>query len=270
MKKTYLLILFSVPFLTSCGPAFLKKMLKDNPEIIIESIKSNPEKYMEALADAQRQFMVNKRKQQKEQEQANREAEYQNPKKPDTPDSRVYFGDKKAPITIVEYSDFQCGYCARVVSTVKQVLKKYPKQVRVLYKHKPLFPGSSRASEYYEAIGMQSNEKAYKFHDKLFEKKGQIRSGGDKFLNDLAEQLDVDMGKLKKDLDKAKSIVSADAQEAEKFGFSGTPGFLVGGVTVPGAVPYSHFEEIIKRHLSKGKGGGEAEAKKADKEGEKK
>ena len=49
MKKI-LIITMAMPFLTSCGPAFLKKLLKDHPEIVIESIKSHPEKYMEALA----------------------------------------------------------------------------------------------------------------------------------------------------------------------------------------------------------------------------
>ena len=177
-----------MPFLVSCGPAFLKKMLKDHPEIITESIKNNPEVYMEALADAQRQYMVNRRKKQQEKEVAAREEECKNPKKPEMADSRVYFGKKDAPITIVEYSDFQCGYCAKVVPTIKRVLKEYPDYVRVLYKHKPLFPGSDRAAEYYEAIGMQDSKKAHDFHDMVFERKSEIRNG-DKFFKELAKKL---------------------------------------------------------------------------------
>ena len=252
MKKI-LIITMAMPFLTSCGPAFLKKLLKDHPEIIIESIKSHPEKYMEALAEAQRQYVLEKRKKQREKQQADMEAEFNNPKKPEMKDSRVYFGKKSAPITIVEYSDFQCGYCAKVSPTLKQVLKTYPDDVRVLYKHKPLFPGSSRAAEYYEAVGMQDSKKAREFHDKLFERKSEIQKG-DKFLKELAKSLKVDMDQLEKDLSLTSAIVKADAREAEKFGFSGTPGFLVGGVTVPGALPFAKFKEIIDRHLAKGKG----------------
>ena len=241
-------------------------MLKDNPEIITESIKSNPEVYMEALAEAQRQYMVNRRKKQQEKEVAARDEECKNPKKPEMADSRVYFGKKNAPITIVEYSDFQCGYCAKSVPTVKKVLKEYPDQVRVLYKHKPLFPGSARAAEYYEAIGMQDSKKAREFHDMVFERKSEIKNG-DKFLKELAKKLKVDMNKLEKDLSLVGDIVEADKKEAEKFGFSGTPGFLVGGVSVPGALPFSEFKKIIEDcHLSKLKGGKKEDSKEVEEE----
>jgi len=253
-------LLFTMPFMVSCGPAFFKKMLKDNPEIITESIKSNPQMYMEALAEAQRQYMMERRKKQQKEEMASREEEFKNPKKPEMKDSRVYFGNKSAPITIVEYSDFQCGYCAKAVPTMKKILKNYPDKVRVLYKHKPLFPGSDKAAYYYEAVGMQSSKKAREFHDMVFAQKEKIRQG-DSFFKSLATKLSVDMDKLAEDLDKVKSIVDADAKEAEKFGFSGTPGFLVGGVSVPGAVPYSHFKEIIDRHLSSMKHSGSDSAK---------
>ena len=241
-------------FLTGCGPAFLKKMIKDNPEIITESIKSNPAVYMEALAEAQRQYMLERRKKQQEEEQASREEEFKNPKKPVLKDSRVYFGKKEAPITIVEYSDFQCGYCAKAVKTMKRILKNYPDQVRVLYKHKPLFPGSSKAAEYYEAIGMQDAKKAQDFHDMVFERKKEIKNG-EKFLKELAKKLKVDMSKLEKDLSLVADLVQEDAKEAEKFGFTGTPGFLVGGVSLPGAMPYSEFKKIIDRHIADMGGG---------------
>ncbi len=260
MKKVnfYLLcIVLSMPFLTSCGPAFLKKLLKDNPEIITESIKANPEKYMEALAEAQRQFMVERRKKQQEKELATREEECKNPKKPKLGDSRVYFGNKNAPITIVEYSDFQCGYCAKAMGTVKQVLKAFPDKVRVLYKHKPILgPNSLKAAEYYEAVGMQDSKKAQEFHDMVFKRKSNLRSGGEKFLKELAKKLKVDMNKLEKDLNLVGDTISEDQSEADKFGFSGTPGFLVGGVSVPGALPFSEFKKILEDcHFPKLKGG---------------
>ena len=251
MKNTYLALFlcFTAPFMVGCGPAFLKKMLKDHPDIIAESIKSNPTVYLEALKEAQEKYMFEKRKEMQEKELVDREKEFKNPKKPDTPDSRVYFGNKKAPITIVEYSDFQCGYCAKAAGIVKEVLKAYPQEVRVLYKHKPIFPGSSKASEYYEAVGLQSAQKALEFHDMVFAKKGEIKKG-DVFFMGLAKKLKLDTAKLKEDLKKVGKIVKADAAEAEKFGFSGTPGFLVGGISVGGALPASHFKKIIDRHLA--------------------
>ncbi len=273
MKKSVFRVLSAgcaVLFLTGCGPVFLKKMLKDNPEIVTESIRSNPEVYMEALAEAQRQYMTNRRQKQQEQEMATREEECKNPKKPEMKDSRVYFGKKSAPITIVEYSDFQCGYCAKASPTIKRLLKEYPDRVRVLYKHKPLFPGSDRAAEYYEAVGMQDSKKAQEFHDMVFDRKSEIKNG-DKFFKELAKKLKMDMNKLEKDLSLAGDIISADRKEAEKFGFSGTPGFLVGGVSVPGALPFSEFKKILEEcHFPKLKGGKKdqkAEGKQAPKAG---
>lgn len=236
---------------TGCGVVFFKKMVKDHPEIVTESIKNNPEVYMQALMEAQRAFSKKQREAQAKNELVRQEEEFKNPKNPDTPDSRVYFGNKNAPITIVEYSDFQCGYCARAVSTVKEVLKNYPKKVRILYKHFPVTgsPNSEPAAKYYEAIGRQDTDKAKEFHDLVFKKQGEVRSGGEKVLTQLAKQLKVNMAQLEKDLKQVGDILDSDRKEAIKFGFSGTPGFLVGGITVPGAMPYSHFKGIIERHL---------------------
>ena len=168
----------------------------------------------------------------------------------------------------MEYSDFQCGYCARAVGIVKQVLENYPDKVRILYKHYPVTgsPNSVPAAKYYEAIGRQDTQKARKFHDMVFAKQGEVRSGGEKTLKQLAQQLKVDSVQLEKDLKQVGNIVEADRKEAMKFGFSGTPGFLVGGITVPGALPYSHFKNIIDRHL---KGPVPAEQKKPVKKGQK-
>ncbi len=241
-----------LPFLTGCGPVFLKKLIKDNPEIITDSIVANPEKYMEALSKAQEKYrqvlMEKKVKDMAEQ----REKEFGSPKNPVLGENRVYFGKKEAPITIVEYSDFQCFYCEKASKTIKQVLKEYPNDVRVLYKHLPLgnHPQAGPAAQYYEAIGMQDPGKAYKFHDLLFEKQKDVQQG-EKLFKKYAKQLKVNMSQLEKDLKKATDIVSEDTAEAQKFGISGTPGFLVGGVSVSGAQPFSAFKELIDKHLEK-------------------
>ena len=254
MKKIsiYLVTLFTVPFLVSCGPAFFKKIINENPEIITESIKNNPGKYMEALSEAQRKYVLERRQQEEQKALAEREKEFENPKVPEISKSRVLFGEKDAPITIVEYSDFQCGYCARASKTLKKILEDYPKQVRILYKHLPLpsHPLALPAAKYYEAIGRQDGDKAKQFHDKIFENQGQLRSGGEKYLKQLARELQINMTDLQRDLKQAEEVVKSDEAEARKFGFNGTPGFLVGGVSVSGARSYGHFKEIIDRHIA--------------------
>ncbi len=259
MKSTvkFLTVLCLVPFLSSCGPAFLKKLIKDNPEIITESIKSNPEKYIEALTEAQQSYIQAQRAKEEEKAKTAMEEEFKNPKKPDTPDTRVYFGKKEAPVTIVEYSDFQCGFCGRASYTLKRILKAYPDQVRVLYKHLPLpnHPQAFPAAKYYEAIGRQDPEKARKFHDALFANQGKVGEG-EKYFEKLSQDLGINMKKLKASLKNAEEVVRADEAEARKFGFNGTPAFLVGGVTVSGARGFDHFKRIIDRHIGSQNGGG--------------
>ena len=242
----------SLPFLTGCGPVFLKKLLKDNPEVVTDSIKANPEEYMEALSEAQgkyRQKMLEKRTKDL---QVQREEAFDNPKKPELGAKRVYFGKKTAPITIVEYSDFQCPFCARAAKTMEEVLSAYPDEVRVLYKHLPLgnHPQAHPAAKYYEAIGFQSAKKAKAFHDILFEKQRTDLRRGEKFFKEAARQLKVDMTKLAKDLKEAGKIVDRDSAEASKFGINGTPGFLVAGVPLSGAQPFADFKEQIDKRLA--------------------
>lgn len=250
------MILGLMPFLVSCGPAFLKKIINDNPEIITESIKNNPEKYMEAFSEAQRKYIQKQREKEEKQALQAMEDEFKNPRKPQTPDSRVYFGKKEAPITIVEYSDFQCGFCGRASMVLKRLLDTYPDQVRVLYKHLPLpnHPLALPAAKYYEAVGKQDPEKARKFHDSIFANQGKLNQDGEKYLKKLAQDMGVNMKKLEAQLKSAEKIVQQDQDEARKFGFRGTPGFLVGGVTVSGARSFDHFKTIIDRHIEASKG----------------
>ncbi len=252
MKTKLLLLIVLVGSCFGCGSDFFAKLIADHPEIVTESIKKNPKAYMEALSYAQQQYMQKKQEERAKNELAKREEEFKNPKKPSTPSNRVYFGKKNAPITIVEYSDFQCGYCARAMETMKQVLKNYPDKVRVLYKHFAIKGSTSMlAGKYYEAIGRQSAKKAQAFHDGIFEKQRELHSEGEAFLKKMVQSVKVDKVQLEKDLKQVGDVVKADQKEAIKFGFSGTPGFLVGGITVPGAVPYSHFKSILDRLLNK-------------------
>lgn len=246
-----LFIAGTIPFLVGCiSPSFLQKIFVKNPDIVVESIKKNPVKYMEAFIIAQKAYVEQEKVKRKSQRLKKLQQDFDNPKVPVTKASRMYKGNKNAPITIVEYFDFQCGYCVKVLPVMKELLKIYPKDVRILLKHLPLFPGSADAAAYFEAVGMQNAKKATKFHDMVFAKKRSVQLNT-KFLDKLAMKLKVNMKKLKKDLVKAKALIKEDRAEAEKFGFSGTPGFLVGGVVVPGALPLEHFKKLIDKHLDR-------------------
>ncbi|MGE0526737.1 MAG: DsbA family protein [Bdellovibrionales bacterium] len=231
----------------------IEKAIEENPDIVFNAIKKNPRKFVEVVNEAVRSAQETAREDEAKQEQARLEEEFKKPKEAVIEDGRVIFGPKDAAVTIVEYSDFQCPYCSKGYATVKEVMKEYGDKVRIIFKHLPLdfHPMAMPAAKYFEAIAMQDHSKAQKFHDKIFENQKDLNQGGEKFLEKTAKELGVNMAKLKKDLDSedVKKRIEADMAEAKKFEFSGTPGFLINGVSLRGAYPFPEFKKIIDRHL---------------------
>jgi protein-disulfide isomerase len=168
----------------------------------------------------------------------------------------VIFGNPEAPVTIVEYSDFECPYCARVNQTIIKILDEYDERVRVVYKHLPLqFHDLAKpAAQYFEAIGLQDTEKAKAFHDALFNNQQIFTQQGESYLRRTALELGVDLERLRDDLKSTQVAerIDADVAEAQGFGFQGTPGFLINGVPLSGARRYAEFQAIIDRHLAEG------------------
>jgi protein-disulfide isomerase len=247
--------LTALAFISACAPSAkqMEKLFADNPEILFTTIEKNPQKFIDVVNAAAKQAQSQARQQQAEAEEQRMEEEFKNPKTPEIQDSRAVFGPKDAPITIVEYSDFQCPYCQRGFNTIQEVMDTYGDKVKVVYKHLPLdfHPEAMPAAQYYEAIAIQDPAKAKKFHDAVFEGQKSLGSGKTSFLDKMAKKVGANMSKLKKDLDsdQVKSIIEADIAEARKFGFSGTPGFLVNGVSLKGAYPFPEFKKVIDRHL---------------------
>lgn len=234
----------------------IAEVLKKNPKILAEAIQENPEEILNALqkaAESMRGKMAEKRK---EEESKKLEEAYDNPLKPEIRSDETFRGSKTGPITLVEYSDFQCPFCSRAFDTVRTLLEKYDGKIRFVYKHLPLsfHQQAMIASEYYEAIRLQSEDKAFKFHDKVYDEQQKLRTG-EPFLKKIAKSIGVDMGRLAKDLKnpKVKERIKEDMAEASKFGFQGTPGFLLNGIPVKGAYPVDHFENIISELKKRGK-----------------
>lgn len=258
MNKFFAILGVAALLVTGCtNKDQLKKVLEENPEIVINSIEKNPLKYMEALGKAQqdaRKEMFEKEEQKAKQAM---DDEFKNPKVPVIEEGRAVMGPKDAPITIVEYSDFQCPMCGQGYSNLKEVKEKYGDKVRFVYKHFPIgkFEHSETASRYFEAIAMQDPVKAYKFHDQVFGSQRRLGMEGVKFLDESVKKAGADLAKVKKDMN-AESItarIEADKAEAAKFEFTGTPGFLVNGVSLRGAYPPPAFIEIIERQLGAAK-----------------
>jgi protein-disulfide isomerase len=240
----------------------LEKTIEDNPEIVFNAIKKNPKKFVEVVNEAVKTAQESAREDEAKQEQVRMEEEMKNPKKPEIEEGRVIFGNKSAPVTIVEYSDFQCPYCGRGFQTVKEVEKTYGDKVRIVFKHLPLefHPMAMPAAKYFEAIAMQDHNKAEKFHDEVFSNQKELNADGEKFLKKAAKKVGANLAKVEKDINSegVQKRIETDMAEAKKFEFSGTPGFLINGVSLRGAYPMPEFKKIIDKQLASAGGAGTA------------
>lgn len=257
MIQKILIIFTTFGGMIACAPnaTQLKKTIVDNPDIVFDVIEKHPDKFMEVVNKAAREAQNKARARAEEEEKKQMDEEFKSPKQAEISPTRAVLGSKTAPITIIEYSDFECPYCAKGFQTVKEVMKTYGDKVKLVFKHLPLdfHPKAEPAARYFEAIAKQDGEKAYKWHDEIFSNQEKLKSGGEDFMKSTAKSLGVDMEKLKNDVnsESVKTIIKGDMEEAKKFGFSGTPGYLINGVSLKGAYPIDAFKQVIDRHLTK-------------------
>ena len=164
------------------------------------------------------------------------------------------WGNRNAPVTVVEFSDFECPFCSRGASTVDQVKKTYgPDKVRVVWKNEPLsfHPNAKPAAEAaLGAFALKGPDAFWKFHDEAF--KNQKALTADNF-EKWAVAAGVDLAKFKAGMAAKKwaAKVDADHEIAKKAGVNGTPAFFINGVLLSGAQPFDKFKEVIDKELQK-------------------
>ena len=155
-----------------------------------------------------------------------------------------YKGPKDAPITIVEFQDFQCPFSKRSQSTVKQLMDAYPDQIKLVFKNFPLGFHKQAAIAAEAALAAGAQGKFWEMHDKNFSNPKQLSI--DK-LKTYAQELNLDMNKFNDDLDshRFKKEVDEDMKLARGVGVRGTPTFFINGKKLVGAKPLAEFQKII-------------------------
>jgi protein-disulfide isomerase len=158
-------------------------------------------------------------------------------------------GPPDAPVTIIEFSDFQCPFCKRVLPVLEQVFATYPGKVRLVYRDFPipsLHPHAQRSAEAAHCAGEQGQFWAY--HDALFA--DQERFAVTK-LSDYARSIGLDLAAFEQCLasNKYTAEVQKDVADGTQAGVTGTPAFFVNGRFLPGAQPFDAFRQIIEEEL---------------------
>jgi protein-disulfide isomerase len=171
-------------------------------------------------------------------------------------DDDAFQGPEDAPVVIVEFSDFQCGYCGRwYQNTLPQILEAYPDQVKFVYRDFTIFGEESvRAAMAAECAREQGH--FWDFHNRLFDRLTQNEGTplNDETFISYAAEFDMDTEAFTQCMatDRYADEVLADYQAAQSYGLRGTPGFVINGrVQSIGAQPFEVFQQLIEAELAK-------------------
>jgi protein-disulfide isomerase len=157
-------------------------------------------------------------------------------------------GPANAPVTIIEFSDYECPFCKRAEPTVQQVMAAYPDKVRLVYRHYPL-PFHKDARPAAEAAACANAQgKFWEYHEKVF----AAPSLSADELKKIAGQVGLDQAKFDACLANKEmaAIVDKDIADASAVGVRGTPAFFINGRMLSGAQPPEKFKVIIEEELA--------------------
>ncbi|MBE4753560.1 thioredoxin domain-containing protein [Corallococcus sp. ZKHCc1 1396] len=171
-------------------------------------------------------------------------------KKIEIPADAPSFGPATAKVTIVEWSDFECPFCSRVVPTLNRIKETYGKDVRVVFRQQPLPMHANAKIAAQASLAAHEQGKFWEMHDKMFANQRALdRASLDKY----AQELKLDMAKFKAALDSGKysAKVTADSEAGSAVGANGTPAFFVNGRFLSGAQPFEAFKTLIDEEIAK-------------------
>jgi protein-disulfide isomerase len=159
---------------------------------------------------------------------------------------QVTIGNRQGDVTLVEFFDYNCGYCKRALSDLLDLMKEDPK-LRVVLKEFPVLgPGSVEAAQVAVAVRMQdpTGKKYLEFHQKLLGGRGPADRA---HALAVAKDIGLDIARIEKDMtgDEAKATLEEDMHVAEALGLNGTPSYVIGAEVVVGAVGLAALKEKV-------------------------
>ncbi len=208
-------------------------------EAIIQVIQNDPKMVYDA-------YMAYKRELAEQREAQQLEYSFKHPANVPVREDNPSIGPGDAPITIVCFSEFQCPYCARSVTTMNELMATYPGKLRLVYKNTPLPNHSKAMGAAKAALAADIQGKFKEFRDMLFADMSKLNDAG--YLQ-LAGELGLDLAKFNEDRDSdaVTKIIAADQAEARQLNLTSVPYFYVNGIPVKGAKSTDYFAMVIDR-----------------------
>jgi protein-disulfide isomerase len=230
------------PDLVSSGEVLLAQSVKVSPQLekqILEVLRKHPEVLLEVL---QKYTIEQEQKQQRVQAEALKQLRTNT--KTLIGDSPV-MGSVDRKIVMVEFSDFQCPFCATTNKNLKEFMVKYKDKVTLVYKHFPLtqiHPEALPAARAAWAANKQG--KFWEYHDALFANQSKLK---DAFYLETATSLKLDLNKFNADRKLADTFIVQDFQLGRKLGVEGTPTLIMNGEVLSGAASVADLEKALAK-----------------------
>ncbi|MBV8865829.1 MAG: thioredoxin domain-containing protein [Acidobacteriaceae bacterium] len=162
-------------------------------------------------------------------------------------------GPQRAPITIVEFSDFQCPYCAAAVPEINALLKAYPTQLKLIFKQYPLEMHSQADLAAAAALAAQKQGKFWEMHDAMFAHHDELTRAN---ILAFAKQIGLDMKRFEEDMDSTAvhESVIRDVQDGDHAGVEGTPTLFINGQRYNGPIALNALKPVFEAELKPGSG----------------
>jgi protein-disulfide isomerase len=165
-------------------------------------------------------------------------------------DGAPFIGPKDARVTLIEFSDFQCPFCAQAVVSLRAVLKAYPSQVKLIFKQYPLDSHSQAALAAAAAIAAHRQGKFWQLHDAMFADRTHLSR---KTILSMAGTVGLDTKRFEQDWDSAavKEVVAREQAEGDKAGVEATPTVFIDGQKYNGALDFDVIRPVIEAELKR-------------------
>jgi protein-disulfide isomerase len=204
----------------------VQKVLENNPQLIVDAFqKGRAKQQQQQQADAGKNISANLDKLEKN-------------------DKAPFIGNAKGDVVVVEFFDYSCGYCKRVIGDVAKLVDE-DKNIKFVFKELPILgPGSEIASRAALATYVIQPDKYFAIHRALMEFQGQK---SDETVMDIVKKLGLDVANIKEEMKSSKvsELLKANRDLAQSIGVNGTPAFIIGGKLNPGAMDINAMKAAI-------------------------
>jgi protein-disulfide isomerase len=226
------------PVATAQPATFTEQQKQAIGQIVRDYLLQNPELLQEVMAELE--------KRQSEQQRVSQASALKEWRQTllNAPHS-IIAGNPQGDVTLIEFFDYNCGYCKRALSDVRTLAKADPK-LRIVLKDFPVLgPDSVEASRVSLAVKNQlQGDKLFDYHTKVLETRGRVN--GERAMA-VAKEMGVDMARLQKDIESpdVRAALQENVGLGDKLGLTGTPAFIIGEEIIPGAVGLEPLKQVV-------------------------